>query len=114
MKKIRILAYCLGAGSIVVAADARADEEGSPFEAHAQATYIRQFKPSIPAPYSGTNSLRMERELSYTFTGTLFLGTRVGDTEFYLNPEAVQGVPLSGLHGLGGFTNGEVQRGVGR
>src|SRR5436190_2232575 len=68
---------------------------------------------SFPAPYSGTNSLLSRRELSYTFTSTLFLGARLGDTELYFNPEFVQGVPFSGLHGLGGFSNGEAQRGAG-
>ena len=86
----------------------------SPFELHAQATYLRQYKPPFGAPYSGFNSLRSGRESSYTFTGTLYFGARIGEaTEAYFNPEFVQGVPFSGLHGLGGFTNGEVQRGVG-
>lgn len=81
------------------------------FEIHAQATYLRELKPAMHSPYSGQNSLSGGRELGYTFTSTLFLGLRLGDTEFYFNPEAVQGAPLSGLHGLGGFTNGEAQRG---
>jgi hypothetical protein len=87
--------------------------EDSPFELHAQTTYIRQFKPSFSAPYSGPNSLRAAREASYTLTGTLFMAWRRENTEIYLNPEVVQGVPFSGLHGVGGFTNGEVQRGAG-
>jgi len=83
------------------------------FEAHAQATYIRQQKPAFDAPYSGANSLLPQREKGYTFTSTIFLGARAGDTEFYFNPEFVSGAALSGLHGLGGFTNGENQRGTG-
>ena len=63
------------------------------------------------SPYSGQNSLRGARELSYTFTSTLYLGLKLGDTEVYFDPEAVQSAPLSDLHGLGGFTNGEAQRG---
>ena len=87
--------------------------EESPFEIHAQATYLQQVKPSFGAAYSGPNSLRRERERSYTFTGTVYFGFRLAEaTELYFNPEFVQGVPLSGLHGIGGFTNGEVQRGV--
>jgi hypothetical protein len=66
----------------------------------------------MASPYSGANSLRGERELGYTFTTTLFFATRIQDTEVYFNPEAVQGAPLSGLHGLGGFSNGEAQRGA--
>jgi high affinity Mn2+ porin len=87
-------------------------EDGGPVEAHAQATYVRQFKPAMSSPYSGTNSLRGEREASYTFTTTLFFAARFEATEVYFNPEAVQGAPLSGLHGLGGFSNGEAQRGA--
>ncbi len=83
------------------------------FEAHAQATYIRQYKPSFLASYTGPNSLLPERERGWTFTSTIFLGARAGDTEFYFNPEFVSGVALSELHGLGGFTNGENQRGTG-
>src|SRR5579871_6067274 len=89
----------------------RADEPA--LELHGQATYIRQYKPSFSVPYDGTNSLLSRRELSYTFTGTLFLGARLGDTELYFNPEFIQAVPFSGLHGLGGFSNGETQRGSG-
>ena len=89
-------------------------EEQSPFEWHAQGTYAQQFKSPFSAQYSGVNSLRTTRETSYTFTGTLFLGARLGEgTELYFNPEFVQGRPFSGLHGLGGFTNGETQRGAG-
>jgi hypothetical protein len=83
------------------------------FEVHAQTTYIRQQKPAFDAPYSGTNSLLPQREKGYTFTATIFLAARAGDTEFYFNPEFVSGVPLSDLHGLGGMTNGENQRGTG-
>ena len=110
MKRTVTAIYFLGA--ICAVAQAQAADEPS-FEVHAQATYLRQFKPSFSAAYGGTNSLELRRGWSYTFTTTLFLGWRLGDTELYFNPEFVQGVPFSGLHGLGGFTNGEVQRGVG-
>jgi hypothetical protein len=100
--------------AIVVLGTAQATAaDTSPFELHAQATYLRQYKSPFDAHYSGPNSLRAARESSYTFTGTLYLGLRLGEqTELYLNPEFVRGVPISGLHGLGGFSNGEVQRGV--
>jgi hypothetical protein len=114
MKPRRILAYCLAAMSAAALADEPSPiGEDSPFELHAQTTYIRQFKPSFSAPYSGPNSLRAARETSYTLTGTLFVAWRRENTEIYLNPEVVQGVPFSGLHGVGGFSNGEVQRGAG-
>jgi len=82
-------------------------------EARAQATYLWQYHPSFRSPYSGTNSLSAARERGYTFSSTLFLGGRLGDTELYFNPEFVQGLPFSELHGLGGFSNGENQRGSG-
>ena len=85
-------------------------EEAS-LELHGQATYLRQWKPSFPASYSGPNSLEAGKASTYTFTSTLFLGARLGDTELYYNPEFIQGTAFSGLHGLGGFSNGENQRG---
>ena len=90
-----------------------ADESAPPLDVHAQATYVSQLKPSLASPYSGANSLLGQREWSYTFTSTLYFGLGLGNTELYFDPEFVQGAPLSGLHGLGGFSNGEVQRGVG-
>lgn len=79
-----------------------------------QTTYAWQKKPSFPAAYSGDNSLSALAEKSYSFTSTAFLGLRLDkDTELYFNPEAVQGVPLSRLSGLGGLTNGELQKTAG-
>ncbi|WP_295855564.1 carbohydrate porin [uncultured Xylophilus sp.] len=84
------------------------------FGIHAQATYIRQQKHAFQAPYSGVNSLSPERERSYSFTSTAFLGLRLApETELYFNPEVVQGVPMSRLTGLGGLTNGELQKTAG-
>jgi high affinity Mn2+ porin len=80
-------------------------------EMHGQATYVRQEKPAFPAAYSGPRSLVAERAYGYSFTGTVFFGARLGSGwEAYFNPELVQGRPLSGLQGLGGFNNGESQR----
>jgi high affinity Mn2+ porin len=76
-----------------------------------QSTYIWQAKPSFGAAYSGVNSLRTESEKSYSFTSTAMLGWRPwAGTELYVNPEVVQGVPLSNLTGLGGMSNGEQQK----
>ncbi len=81
---------------------------------HGQTTYIRQEKPPFDAPYSGPKSLVAGRAYGYSFTGTLFLGARLGDGwEAYFNPEFVQGRPLSDLQGLGGFNDGESQRTAG-
>ena len=89
-------------------------EDGSPVEAHLQATYVRQLKPAFSAAYSGPNSLTAERTYGYSFTATAFLGARLGSGwEAYWNPELVEGAPLSDLQGLGGFNNGESQRTAG-
>ena len=79
-----------------------------------QATYIWQKKPAFNAPYSGVNSLLPRAEKSYSFTSTAYLGLRLAkDTELYFNPEVVQGVSMSGLTGLGGLTNAELQKTAG-
>ena len=76
-----------------------------------QSTYIWQHKPGFNAPYSGTNSLLSTPEYSNTFTATAYMGIRPwAGGEVYFNPEVVQGLALSQLAGLGGFTNGEVTR----
>ena len=107
MRGVTLVLAMLASGPILAADDAAV-------EAHAQATYVTQYKPSFPASYSGQNSLRADRERGYTFTSTVFLGARLGDTELYFNPEVIAGLPFSELHGLGGFANGENQRGSDR
>lgn len=116
--------YCLSrgalalaaAGAVVHAAAARADDDDGKvgeerWNAHFETTYVRQQKPAFPAKYSGPNSLTTQSESSYSFTATAFFGVRLWPGgEFYFNPEAAQGKPLSGLVGLGGFTNGELAR----
>lgn len=82
-----------------------------PWNAKFQTTYIWQKKPAFDAAYSGPNSLSTEREISYTFTTSAFLGVRPWrGGEVYLNAEVGQGVPFSDLTGTAGFTNGEVTR----
>ena len=76
-----------------------------------QLTCVWQARPVIRSPYEGAHSLQGAREKSYSFTATAALGVRLGaNTEVYVNPEVAQGVPLSGLTGLAGFTNGEMAR----
>ena len=76
-----------------------------------QLTYVWQAKPAIRSPYEGDHSLNGAREKSYSFTATAAFGVRLGaNTELYFDPEVAQGVPLSGLVGLAGFTNGEMAR----
>ncbi len=88
--------------------------EREDWNAKFQATYVWQLKPSFPAAYSGPNSLSGDREKSYSFTATAAWGFRPWSTgELYFDPEVAQGVPLSDLTGLGGFTNGEMARASG-
>ena len=89
----------------------RAQDVPEEMSAKFQATYVWQGKSPFGAPYSGPHSLSPDREKSYSFTATAALGTRTWTGgEVYFNPEVAQGVPLSGLTGLGGFTNGEIAR----
>lgn len=89
-------------------------QESEDWNAKFQATYIWQGKSAFSAAYSGPNSLSTDKAKSYSFTATAAFGVRpwVGG-ELYFDPEAAQGVPLSNLTGLGGFTNGEIARTAG-
>ncbi|NOT17757.1 MAG: carbohydrate porin [Sulfuriferula sp.] len=81
------------------------------YNAKFQSTYVWQFKDAFPAAYTGANSLSTAHEKSYSFTATAAFGFRPWTGgEIYFNPELSQGVPLSNLVGLGGFTNGEMAR----
>jgi high affinity Mn2+ porin len=81
------------------------------WNAHFQATYIRQIQPEFHSDHDGANSLRHAAGASYSITGTASLGLRLGpSTEAYLDPEVAQGVPLSGLVGLSEFPNGELAK----
>jgi len=108
-------AVALLAAPVLAALQASAIAEEEPgVELHGQATYVRQGKPAFDAPYSGPKSFTAERAYGYSFTGTVFLGARLGaGWEGYFDAEFVQGRALSDLHGLGGFTNGESQRTAG-
>ncbi len=84
---------------------------------HGQATYILQQKNNFQSPYFGQNSLRNRTEgsgtKSYSISATAFLGARLWEgAEVYYNPEMFGGTPFTGeLVGLGGFQNGELQKG---
>ncbi|SDC18046.1 Carbohydrate-selective porin, OprB family [Massilia sp. PDC64] len=98
------LAACLTAA----APSARADEA---WNAHVQATYVWQAKPAFAAAYTGPASLAPWRETGYSFSATAAFGVRPwAGAELYFDPEVVQGKAMSGLHGLGGMTNGEEQK----
>ena len=101
------IAIALAAGF----ASTAAAEEAQDFNAHFQSTYVWQRKPAIRSPYEGPNSLSGDAEKSYSFTATAAFGLRLGPaTEIYLNPEVAQGIPISGLLGLSGFSNGELAK----
>ena len=103
------VAACLLAGpACAVASDLPATEA---WNAHVQATYVWQAKPAFDAAYTGPASLAPWRETAYSFSATAAFGFRPWQgAELYFDPEVVQGKALSGLHGLGGMTNGEQQK----
>jgi hypothetical protein len=87
---------------------------GLPVNIHGQSTYINQRYNNFTSSYSGQNSLSALNSMSYTWSGTLFLGARLApNTDIYFNPEVISGVPFSGLVGLGGFTTGEGSKATG-
>ena len=92
--------------------DARGQEvQEEELGAKFQTTYVWQRKYPFGAAYTGPHSLTPDTEKSYSFTATAALGARIwSGGELYFDPEVAQGVPLSGLTGLGGFTNGEIAR----
>lgn len=101
-------------GDPVVDSEKAMPDDSSWYSLHGQATYVLQYKNRFNSPYEGEKSLLSTGDVgkSYTVTITPFLGVRLWQgTEVFYNPEAAQGAPFSDLSGLGGFTNGEMQRG---
>ncbi len=95
------------------------EPQTEPWSFQAQATYVLQQKNNFYSPYSGANSLLNSSQssnanTSYTFSSTAYLATRLWPgAEVHYNPEVFQGTPYSGgLIGLGGFQNGELQKGM--
>jgi len=102
---------CLAGAALVLSGIAQAQEADQDWDARFQGTYVWQRKSPFGAAYSGPHSLSPDRETSYSFTATAALGIRPwSGGELYFDPEVAQGRPLSGLTGLGGFTNGEIAR----
>jgi hypothetical protein len=95
-----------------------ADGQTEQWSIHGQSTYIVQQKNNFSSPYYGQNSLLNKSEgdgsKSYTLSATAFFGTRLWEgAEAYWNPEMFEGTPFTGqLVGLGGFQNGELQKGA--
>ena len=93
------------------------EDDAEQWSIHGQSTYIVQQKNNFNAPYYAQNSLLNKSEgggdKSYTVSATAFLGARLWEGgEIYYNPEMFEGTPFNGaLVGLGGFQNGELQKG---
>jgi high affinity Mn2+ porin len=86
--------------------------ESPDWNIHGQTTLITQGYPRIRSPYEGFNSLPGGGQTRQTWTADAFLGWRFWDGgELYFNPELAQGFGLNTTLGLGGFSNGEAQKG---
>lgn len=84
----------------------------SRWSVHGQATLVWQGYGRIRSPYSGDNSLPAGGQGRETISLTPAIGVLLWPgTELYLNPEIFQGFGLASTHGLGGFANGEAQKG---
>jgi hypothetical protein len=96
---------------------AQVADEPPALETHVQSTLINQQKNDFRSPYASANSLRNKAEggsgNSYTSSATAYLSLRMGSSsEFHYNPEVFEGIPFNRqLVGLGGFQNGELQKG---
>lgn len=86
--------------------------ESTSWNVHGQTTFIEQGYPRFRAPYEGPNSLPGRSQDRETWTATAFLGLRLWEGgEIYFNPEFAQGTGVGSTLGLGGFANGEAQKG---
>ena len=75
-----------------------------------QATSIGDYHGSFHSSYSGELSLRNTPERDVSLTTTLFLGLRLGDAQFYIDPEIAGGRGFSGVNGIANAPNGELPR----
>jgi high affinity Mn2+ porin len=83
----------------------------SSWNVHGQLTFIEQGYPAFRSPYQGPNSLTGANQIQNTMSATAFVGYRPWDgTEFYVNPELMQGFGLNNTLGVAGFPNGEAQK----
>jgi high affinity Mn2+ porin len=75
---------------------------------HGQVTFVEQYHPPFPAPYTGPLSLDPGGRADETLSASLLLGARLWEgAEVYVNPELLQGFGLSNSTGIAGFPNGE-------
>ena len=79
---------------------------------HGQGTVVVQGNAPFRSLYESDNSLRSRGETKETVSATGALGLRLwSGGELYINAEAFQGFGLAQTHGLGGYSNGEAQKG---
>jgi hypothetical protein len=114
----RIFANVLAGIALLVSICAAAQDNQEPGEGNVfgQSTYIWHEKKPFSAGYTNlngsSNSLVAEKERSYTYTATAFIGLRLWrGGELQIAPEVISELPPSGLRGLGGsFQNGELEK----
>lgn len=76
-----------------------------------QLNVIHQWHPAFRALYTGTNSLRPNRESATSDVATLYSGLRLGNrTEIFFDLESAGGGGISQAFGLAGFTDLDVVR----
>ncbi|MBF0486787.1 MAG: carbohydrate porin [Nitrospirae bacterium] len=74
---------------------------------------IYQNVPGFRSPYTGQNSFNTDGVFGHTLTHVygIYLGAQLAPTlQFYFDYEMAKGDGVSGGHGLGGYTNGDVIR----
>lgn len=81
------------------------------YSLHIQGTFTNQahpkFRSQIP---NGTQSMESGRQTAETSDLTLYAGVRIGEVEFYFNPEMEQGYGLSNTYGVAGYVSGEAYK----
>lgn len=81
------------------------------FEVGGQTVFVYQGYPPIRAAYDGPQSLPSSGQSRETWALSGFLGVRLWEgSEFYYNPETLQGYGVALTTGAAGFPNGEAQR----
>jgi high affinity Mn2+ porin len=119
-----LLALAFASSAHAQAVDATADNpansaqetpEPQNWNLHFQTTAIGQGYPAFHG-VNGPQSLSSQGQVKETRSDTLFAGVRMpwssseNSTEFYLDPETVQGFGLSHVAGVGGFPSGESEK----
>jgi high affinity Mn2+ porin len=81
------------------------------YSLHIQGTYTTQGHPQFPSAIAdGPQSMKAKGQIASTADVTLFAGLRVGNLEFYANPEMDQGFGDSNTLGVAGYTSGEAYK----